>query len=174
MDTNRLLFRAKTAQIVGNYNWGVPDGTWVEGTLRNDTGKWIIYQFELDRADYVPYEIDPDTICQCTGLRDKNDKLIFENDMIEKEFYTDYDAHANSEKYKGVIKFDNFAWVVETNGDNCKRPLFEAMAYTNDIKHFEVTGNILDHPELLKNEMKQQEDVELDDDLDDEYEIPFA
>lgn len=28
------------------------------------------------------YEVDPETLCECVGLRDKNGKLIFENDEI--------------------------------------------------------------------------------------------
>lgn len=75
---DRYLYKAKTAKIVSAYN-NAEDGVWVKGYLRCDTGKWTIYQFEFDRADYVFYEIDPDTICQCTGLKDKNNNLIWEN-----------------------------------------------------------------------------------------------
>ena len=28
------------------------------------------------------YEIDPSTICQCTGLNDKSGRRIFENDIL--------------------------------------------------------------------------------------------
>lgn len=168
---DRYLFRAKRMKYNPN------EETWVIGSyVHTNDGDYIVVPYKkstlLGEGKYI--EVNPSTLCQCTGLQDKSGKLIFENDIVEKEFYTDYDAHANSEKYKGVIKFEYFSWVVETNGGNCQRPLFDAMAYTNDLKHFEVVGNILDHPELLKNEIKQQEDVELDDDLEDEYEIPFA
>lgn len=150
---DRYLFKAKTAQIVGIYNNGVEDGVWVHGSLRCDVGEYTIFQFETERADYVEYEIDPSTICQCTGLRDKNGKLIWENDIVKKEFYTDYDNCANSEEYIGIAKVMDCAWVIETiRGRKCTRPIFEAMTYSEDVKHFEVIGNIFDNPELLESE----------------------
>lgn len=125
---DRYLFKAKTAQIVGIYNNGLEDGVWVHGSLRCDVGKYTIFQFETERADYVEYEIDPSTICQCTGLKDKNGKLIWENDIVKKEFYIDYDSvyqeeyvtSVISKKYVGTVKFEHFAWVVETFNDKLK------------------------------------------------------
>ena len=67
-----ILFKAKTKMIVGTYNCGKDDGEWVKGYLRCDCGKWLIYQFEFDRADQVAYEVDPETICQYTGFTDNN------------------------------------------------------------------------------------------------------
>lgn len=83
---DRYLFKAKTAQIVGIYNNGVEDGVWVHGSLRCDVGKYTIFQFETERADYVEYEIDPSTICQCTGLKDRNGISTVQITPIQRSF----------------------------------------------------------------------------------------
>lgn len=100
------------------------------------------------------HEVDQSTICQCTGLKDKNGKLIWENDIIKKHFYTDYDAYANSEEYVGVVKFIDCTWAVETfrYEYKCTRPIFEAMAYSEDVKHFEVIGNIFVNKDIFESE----------------------
>ena len=59
---NRYLFRGKAKCIVGTYNFGKEDGEWVEGSLRCDCGKYTIFQFETDSADYIAYEVDPKTL----------------------------------------------------------------------------------------------------------------
>ncbi len=33
----------------------------------------------------ITHEIDPSTICQCAGSTDKNNNLIFENDIIKNK-----------------------------------------------------------------------------------------
>lgn len=83
-------------------------------------------------------------------MKDKNGKLIWENDVVKKEFYTDYDAFSNSEEYIGIVKVSNCAWVIETIRDKCIRPIFEAMLYSEDVEHFEILGNVFDNPELLE------------------------
>lgn len=141
---DRCLFKAKHLHVLKNNSH--LDGIWVKGYLVDENHIASI-------EDGYEYLIDPETICQCTGLKDKNGNLIWENDIVKKEFYTDYDNCANSEEYIGIAKIMDCAWVIETiRGHKCTRPIFEAMSYSEDVKHFEVIGNIFGNPELLESE----------------------
>lgn len=132
---DRYLFKAKTARIVDTYN-NAEDGIWVKGSLREDCGKYIIFQFEFDRADYVPYEVDPSTICQCTGLKDKNSKLIWENDIVK----------INNSEVNTLITFRDFEIICTIPREKYYKHRLE---YTTE---YEVVGNIFDNPELLESE----------------------
>lgn len=88
-------------------------------------------------------------------MKDKNDNLIWENDIIHKPSYTDYDAYANSEAYTGRIQYEDGGWSVEItkpDGNVCVSPIIEMIAYSKDIEYCEVIGNIFDNPELNKRE----------------------
>lgn len=125
-----ILFKAKTEMIVRSYNNGLDDGIWVKGYLRCDCGMWLIYQFEYDRADQVAYEVNPETICQYTGLKDKNGNKIWENDIV---------------KLPGL--YGNEVGVVEYLG--CEFRVRNS-AYGSIQLCGKVIGNIFDNPELLK------------------------
>lgn len=118
---------------------------------RADNGEWVVW----NALTGIPHDISirQDTICQCTGLKDKNGKLIWENDIVYKQFYTDYDAYANSEAYTGRVQYEDGGWSVEvtkSDGRVYVSPIIEMIAYSKDIEHFEVIGNIFDNPELIK------------------------
>lgn len=144
---DRYLFKAKR----------IKDGQWVEGYLvYSFTGApFIITEYDHILALVTRCEVDPETICQCAGLKDKNGDLIWEGDIIHKPSYTDYDAYANSEAYTGRIQYEDGGWSVEItrpNGSVCVSPIIEMIAYSKDIEHSEVIGNIFDNPELLSEE----------------------
>ena len=63
----------------------------VEGDLRQDKdlgtayiSGWDYYQDGSgNQREPYEYEVDPATVGQCTGLEDKNGKLIFEGDIVK-------------------------------------------------------------------------------------------
>ena len=136
----------------------IDNGDWLVGYIvkYGYTGKEKYYIVPSYASDLYAIEIDPSTICRNIGLKDKIDNLIWENDIIHKPFYTDYDAYANSEAYTGRIQYEDGGWSVEItkpDGNVCVSPIIEMIAYSKDIEYCEVIGNIFDNPELNKREI---------------------
>lgn len=132
---DRYLFKAKTVAHKGCEN----SGEWVIGCLlvnesSTDVFKYRIQQIESSQLFAPP--IDPFTLCQCTGLKDKN-ALIWENDIVY--------ARCNGLSGKGVVKFENGCFVLKDRKRNRTYSLFGEWK-------FRVDGNIFDNPELLEVE----------------------
>lgn len=148
---DRYLFKAKR----------VDNGEWVEGSLITcEDGTYKIATSYIDGDTNMAilicaYDVVKDTICQCTGLKDINGKLIWENDVVLKSSYTDYDYYAYSKAYIGLIQYEDAGWSVKAikpDGRVYISPIIEMIANSKDIEHFEVIGNIFDNPELLESE----------------------
>ena len=129
-----ILFKAKR----------VDNGEWVEGYLAIIFEKTVIIEKESQKNSYGKWitEIDPETICQFTGLCDKNGNRIWENDICDRK-----------EKYPEVVKMNAGDWTLdysylfqsEYGGDYCNLGF-----YATERKCVQVIGNIFDNPELLE------------------------
>lgn len=128
---------------------------------RKDNGKWVdgYYQKRYDllgNEEYLIFhtdsykvweyaEIVPETLCQFTGLCDKNGKKIWENDILMAHLDESYPEDATYE----TVEWGTAGWVTHETGSTDGEYLDEF-----DLEHFEVVGNIFDNKELLQEGTK--------------------
>lgn len=130
-----ILFRAKR----------IDNGEWVEGNLitneRNEHKKYIGYIFDERNGmieDFDIVEVIPNTICQYTGLKDKNEEKVFIGDIIRCTKGCPHEVIWMKE-YAGT--FIGGMPAVYLSG------LDKGYAWTGEE---EIVGNIFDNPERLK------------------------
>lgn len=134
-----ILFKAKRKD----------NGEWVEGCLIIDyvSGQYFIHQNgnsvnespkigEEGCLRFLAFEIDPNTLCQFTGLTDKNGKKIWENDILR-----------NEKSDIGVVQwFEEHAAFMIWN----KTKHYVCYLAENDFSKIEIAGNEFDNPDLLE------------------------
>lgn len=134
---DRYLFKAKR----------VDNGEWEIGSLiALPTGEYEISNKCNNPPDCDPmwdkvvitHKVDPSTICQCTGLKDKNGKLIWEKDIVK----------INNDKVNTLITFRDFEIICTIPNEKYYKHRLE---YDTE---YEVIGNIFDNKELLESEEK--------------------
>lgn len=142
---DRYLFRGKR----------IDNGEWVIGNCIDDgvTGQVFIHTVgnsvnESDKVgeegclQFVAFEVAPATICQCTGLKDKNGNLIWENDIV---FVSDADGCSGQmDTGVGKISFIEGLWYIEGRVQN-------GLYDIDKCFQIKVVGSeIDDNPELLE------------------------
>lgn len=90
-------------------------------------------------------EVDPSSICQCTGLKDKNGKLILENDIVAY-----LDTYSTENGWAEADCIGKVVWDDETLSFQVTNRL-SAESY-EVLDECSVIGNIFDNPELLERE----------------------
>lgn len=129
---DRYLFRGKR----------IDNGEWVQGYLYGIWEKrYILWGMTNDIPNMV--EVDPSTICQCTGLKDRNGKLIWENDIVG--FLDTYSTENGQGEMDCIGKV---VWDDETISFQVTNRL-SAESY-EVLDECSVIGNIFDNPELLE------------------------
>lgn len=161
---DRYLYRAKRTD----------NGEWVEGFIGihtfippEESGKETYLGTVIEKVperiyDCESYEVDESTICQCTGLKDKNGKLIWENDIlmghgnpkdIAKVVFGEFFV-INVETLERIDKVVGWHYeVIPTDAISKCDPFCIPMPLTDEYIErceFEVIGSAVDNPELLE------------------------
>lgn len=129
-----ILFKAKR----------IDTGEWVEGYIHKCEGKFVI-----SNNDGLGEFINADTICQYTGLTDKNGHKIWENDVVKYHFGNDV-APIKFGEYQSCfdsIKAGHIGFYLDWD---CKKALRKDLGYWVNIIDCNVVANLFDHRELLE------------------------
>ena len=134
-----ILFKAKR----------IDNGEWVEGYIAHyPTGEWRIQRKCNNAPDCDPmwqkvlicYEVESNTLCQYTGLTDKNGLKIWENDICDRK-----------ERFPEIVKMQRGDWTLDYGYAIGKEDCYCNLGfYVLERKSVEVIGNIFDNPELLE------------------------
>ena len=142
-----ILFRGKR----------IDNGELVEGAFLNDRDDAFYICPAVSDISYGDsgnrrrigcwYKVDPSTVGQYTGLKDKNGERIFEGDIIAVPFEEDRSPWEENCIYyeNGKVYFDEirFGWYVKFKGD-------ELTLWEYDDCGVTIIGNIHDNPEFMK------------------------
>ena len=147
---DRYLFKGKR----------LDNGEWVTGNLIQNpffkgVRSWISSEQEdktrlrsisRTQALWNSIEVDSSTICQCTGLKDKNGKLIWENDIVSY-----WDSYSTENGLAEADCIGKVVWDGETISFQVTNRLSaESWEVLDD--ECSVVGNAIDNPELLERE----------------------
>jgi hypothetical protein len=110
----------------------IDSGEWIEGSLWIHLSKPYI----MTTANVVGYEVDPETVGQYTGLKDKNGVRIFEGDIIQY-------GNSGADRIYWDDELSSFMELRIIGGNEYSCSLVVA-------EKSEIIGNIHDNPELLK------------------------
>ncbi len=134
--SREILFRGKRTD----------NREWAEGHyFKNENGTCIFtFPYYANYAGIdVMVKVDPETVCQYTGLTDKNGRKIFEGDIVGFEDCTSTDSGYWEQNCLGEVKWsEEEALFYVTN-----RLMAESYEVLQDCQ---VIGNIFDNPDLLE------------------------
>lgn len=142
---DRYLFRAKridNGELIEGFLIFEKDRAFIAHRIFEVTNSYSKAGEEYGFGNFI--EVDPSTICQCTGLYDEDRKKIFEGDIVG---FIDCTSTENgySEQYcRGQVTWDK-----ETASFQVTERL-SAESYEVLDRGCKVLGNIFDNAEMLE------------------------
>lgn len=121
-----------------------------------DSGKtddWVCADTSCGQITYRGDRLKDIVLMQCTGLKDKNDKLIYEGDIVKYFCPAEYCSdglHKCPECYSGEngsVHYDEDLAMYEYRSKSDECPLTDNINTEEDL---EIIGNIYENPELLE------------------------
>lgn len=131
---DRYLYKAKR----------IDNGEWVEGDLVHSVYKINDICVGKYGNEVGMHQVDESTICQCTGLKDKNGKLIWENDICRRVLLPTKRIKTNFKI--AYVPYKCCLSAIDLDGSN----VTFLSDYINNQYEVEVIGNIFDNSELLE------------------------
>lgn len=154
-----IKFKAKTLMA----------GEWIVGDLVCANGKTFIKnEDEPDKVFPICKKVNPDTVCQFTGLLDKNGKEIYEGDVLRSDSYPFSSIQDNEiDNYYEIIGWSDeaasFCMVAAKNPKSSVRGVSDGIAdgiSQEKMQDFEVIGNVHDEEWKQYREYIQEKDEE--------------
>lgn len=165
--TREILFRGKRIdnekRVVGNLIRN-KDHCFIVEPVENS---YIGYCYDCDRPYIDQFDVVPETVCQYTGLTDKNGVEIFEKDIV-KLILPDGEIRYFKVSIKSVVRkvlchpdFNDEVSKVEITGIVFEWNGYELFPCVDtygvpDYKTMEVIGNIFDNPEIAEQITKEK------------------
>lgn len=134
-------------------------------------GEWHIGNLAITKTDFngvemghyisnsvgrpFAYHVRPETVGQFIGLKDKNQKDIYEGDVISiltqngriETFEVKWDIHRRDMRSGWTVDIPGFSFVTDEGFPTF--PIVDNYQGVHDLSMIEVLGNIYEHPELL-------------------------